>query len=251
MIDLRKKAYAQVLRLLRNCDVALEVVDSRDINGTRIKKMDGEFRSKIIMVATKSDLLPEDARLPKSIFGIPVIPFSSRTRGGLEKIFSSIRSMAKTKKLEECRVVVFGLPNIGKSTIINIMRGRHSARTGSRPGVTKGPQWISLKSGILLYDTPGVVGFQANRDDLAVWGAIDIDKLRNPEDVAIKIIGKFKENEKNGFFKYYNVEKKEDDFEILRDVALNRGLLLKKGEPNIFEASKMIIRDFQKGRFPI
>ncbi|MFH1447255.1 MAG: GTPase [Candidatus Micrarchaeota archaeon] len=251
MPDERKRSYARVSRLLKGCDIAIEVVDARDIEGTRLRKLDGQFKSKVFIVATKYDLLPKDAIFPKETWGIQIIPFSARTRKGLVTIFRTIRRMAKSKGLEKAKVAIFGIPNVGKSSLINVMRGRHSAKTGFRPGVTKAQQWITIRSGILLYDTPGVIDFKTTNNELAIKGAVDIDKLKDPESVAISIIERFQKAGNSSLEGYYAIPHTEDGFEILSAIASRRGLLLRGGELNTFEAARVLIREFQKGRFTL
>jgi ribosome biogenesis GTPase A len=248
MPDMRKVFYAKVLRLLKFCDLAIEVTDARDIEGTRVTKLDRHFRNKVIIVAAKSDMVPGGNERPNSLERMPLIYFSSRTREGLADIFREIRARGKEKKLEEVRVLVFGIPNVGKSSLINVMRGRHSAVTGFRPGITRGPQWVKIQSGILLLDTPGVVDLKETREALALKAAFDVDGLPDPEKLALDLIEKFSKKGNEKLFENYGIAAQEGQ-DPLVSLAKKRGLLLKGGEPNTFEAAKIIIRDFQKGKF--
>ncbi len=249
MPDFRKRTFSQVYRLLRRCDLAIEVVDARDIEGTRMRNLDREFRSKVILVASKADLASKKSREQNSLEGEQVIFFSSRTRGGLDEIFKEIRARQKKRGLKFVKLVIFGIPNVGKSSLINAIRGKHTVATGFRSGITRGPQWIKVKDDILLLDTPGVVGLTATADELVLNAAIDVEKLKDPERVAIKLIEKFAESGNDSLLFNYGVENTSDSLDILSSIAMKRGMLLKGGEPNIFEAAKVVLRDFQKGKF--
>ncbi len=249
MPDFRKRTFSQVYRLLRRCDLAIEVVDARDIEGTRMRNLDREFRSKVILVASKADLASEASKKQSLLEGEQVIFFSSRTRDGLDGIFREIRARQKKRGLKFIRLVIFGIPNVGKSSLINAIRGKHTVATGFRSGITRGPQWIKVKDDILLLDTPGVVGLTETADELVLKAAIDVEKLKDPERVAAKLIVKFAESKNNALISNYGIKNSEDPLETLSSIAKKRGFLLKGGEPNTFEAAKVLLRDFQKGKF--
>ncbi|MFH0817685.1 MAG: GTPase [Candidatus Micrarchaeota archaeon] len=249
MPDFRKKTFSQVYRLLRRCDLAIEVVDARDIEGTRMTNLDREFRSKVVVVASKADLIAKKDKKINSFDGSPVIFFSSRTRDGLAEIFREITSRREKRRLKTVKLVIFGIPNVGKSSLINAIRGKHSTATGFRSGITRGPQWIKVKDGILLFDTPGVIGLTASDDELALKAAVNVENLKDPEKVAIKLLLKFEESKNNSLLLHYGAESSPDPQETLASIAKKRGILLKGGEPNSFEAAKVVLRDFQKGKF--
>jgi ribosome biogenesis GTPase A len=249
MLDERKKSFAQVLRVLKGCHLAIEVVDARDIEGTRVTKLDRQFRSKVFIVASKSDMV--QAKGTGTLERMPVVFFSARTRAGLEEIFSVIRSRAREKALLEIKVAVFGIPNVGKSSLINLLRGKHSSKTGFRPGITRGPQWVRIRSGILLLDTPGVVSLKETRNELALKSAVEAEALKDPELVAEGLIAKFSEEQNDSLLMHYSAKASEDPFEVLVEIAQNKGLLMKGGESNTYEAAKVVIRDFQKGKFTL
>ncbi|MFH1470905.1 MAG: GTPase [Candidatus Micrarchaeota archaeon] len=251
MPDFRKRTFSQVYKILRRCDLAIEVVDARDIEGTRMKNLDREFRSKVILVASKADLAGKNQKKQTSLEGSPVIFFSSRTREGLEEIFDEISLRREKRKLKTVKLTIFGIPNVGKSSLINAIRRKHTVATGFRSGITRGPQWIKVRDGILLYDTPGVVGLRDSQDELALKAAVNVENLKDPERVAIKLMSKFDELESKSLLSHYGVSASIDPQETIASIAKARGLLLKGGEPNIFEASKVILRDFQKGKFTL
>lgn len=258
------RSFAMVKRLLRHCDLAVEVVDARDIDNTRIRKMEMNYKSKMMIAATKSDLVRgKTGFADKTRDGIRIAFVNTKEHNGTEILLALIRKFADEKRgrIEkkilkrgediEIRVVIFGLPNIGKSSIINALAKKRVALTGFRSGITRGEQWINLGKGILLYDTPGVVDFQMRPDQLVMHGGIDAEKLSNPEPAAIEIIRKFRAEKSKSLAKHFGVGMKEDGEEMLSDIALARGLLGKGGVPLVQEAAKVVIREYQKGKFKI
>ncbi|MFH1222450.1 MAG: GTPase [Candidatus Micrarchaeota archaeon] len=240
--------YRRVFEFLQWCDIAIEVVDARNVEGTRSSKMDKRIKDKLLIAACKADLLPSDARRIKETEGIPIIYFSTRTRVGIPNLLRHIRLMRTKKKVERIKVTIFGIPNVGKSTLINVLSRRHAARTGFMPGITRGEQWVKIGDDILLCDTPGVFVLNNTESELAEKGAVAVEKLKNPMAAATKLIDKFSCCHNNSLFKFYGVEKAKGD-EALEAITRKRCMLLRRGEPNLEEMAKVIMRDFQKGKF--
>ncbi len=262
--NFKVRSFAKVKRLLRDCNIMVQVCDARDIHGTRIFKIESGMQSKMIIAATKTDLVDVKKigtveRTPK---GVRVAYVSGRTSGGMGLLLEMIRKMAREKrgriaakapnspKLDEAtKIVVFGIPNVGKSSVINSLAGRKVARTGFRAGITRGEQWIKLGGGLLLYDTPGVVDFNSDAQEMALSSALDAEKLRDPEAAAIAVIDRFLGQKNHSLAKFYGVEMQEDAESTLLEIAKKRGLLGKLGVPLVREASKIVVRDYQKGKF--
>ncbi len=146
-------------------------------------------------------------------------------------------------------ILIFGMPNVGKSSLINALSGRRATQTGFRSGITRGPQWINLGKGMKLLDTPGVVDLQMPAEDMALHASLDAEKVKKPEDVAEQIIEKFLRVNDTGLFRHFGIEPSNDYEEILQAIARKRGLLAKGGEPKEGEAAKIVIREWQKGKF--
>lgn len=252
-------------RLLRMCDIAVEVCDARDINNTRVRKIEKDYKDKIIIAATKADLIQKGkiGTADKTYDGVKIAFVSAHVTNGMELLLALIRKWAEEKRQRiekkiskrgeeiEIRVVIFGLPNIGKSSVINTLAKRKAALTGFRAGITKGEQWINLGGGILLFDTPGVLDFAMRPTELAMHGGLDAEKLPEPEPAAIGIIKKFADAKSHYLSKHYGVKMSDDYEAMLEQIAIKRGLLGKGGEPRINEAAKVVIREYQKGKFKL
>jgi len=147
------------------------------------------------------------------------------------------------------RVSVVGYPNVGKSTIINYLKGRHVAETSPVPGWTIGEQIVRAKQWLVVIDTPGVVPVEEVKDEalLVIKGAIDPSKLDDPVVPAIKLIMRIKSFNPKAFMERYGVDS-EDPMELLELVGRRRGLLMRGGKVNIREAAIAVIRDWILGK---
>lgn len=257
--EYKRAFFGNVRAMIQDCDVAIEVADARNLEGTRIKKLDKMFASKVIIAATKSDI--SQRHVQPSVDMMPVIEFSSRGGRGRENVMAALEAKrdainARRKRAgklpqREIRICVFGIPNVGKSSLINVLSKRHGAVTGFKAGVTKSVQWIKLAPGFLLYDTPGIVNLEEPMEQLALKSALDVERLADPEEVALGLISKCIASPNASLFSAYNIPKSESPDGILSSFAIRRGLLQKGGGPNIKEASKVLIREYQKGKFSI
>lgn len=242
MVDTEKKWFAQVKRLLRNCDVALEVVDARDVDGTRVKKFDGRYKSKLIIVINKSDL--KKAFVPDSFRHVF---YNSKTGQGRSELFSAIRAFKKHSE-QDIFVGVFGYPNVGKSSLINSLSRASKAKVGPRPGLTRGLQWIRVATDILVCDSPGVVPLKERSTEAVIKGGIAPDKVDDPEYAVLWLLQRFIDAGNNAVFKYYGVPNQTDAEAALEAIARKRGLL-SPGGLNLPNAAKVILSDFQEGAF--
>lgn len=149
------------------------------------------------------------------------------------------------------RAMVIGVPNSGKSTLINNLCGKASTLTGNRAGVTKGKQWVRINEYFEVLDTPGTLypklsdRVAANR--LAYIGSIK-DEVVDKNELALSLLGELMEIDGNILKNKYKVEICDDRFQVMSDIARNRGHILKGNEPDIDRTSIAFIDDFRKGK---
>jgi ribosome biogenesis GTPase A len=148
--------------------------------------------------------------------------------------------------------MVAGIPNVGKSTFINTMAGKAAAKTGNKPGVTRGNQWIRLHKNVELLDTPGILW--PKFDDqmvglrLALIGSIK-DDILNVTELALSLIHLLQEKYPGYLEKRYDIEENlEKDYDYLQEIAKVRGCLMKGGEYDLDKAALLLMDDFRSGK---
>ena len=155
-------------------------------------------------------------------------------------------------------VGLVGFPNVGKSTFINSFAGRAVTKTGNKPGVTKGKQWIRLNKQVELLDTPGILWpkfeDKITAEHLAFIGSIR-DEVIEKRELAIKFVGELEENYSGllaGYYGFDDIDKNGDDIsfamQIIEAVAEKRALIKKGGELDTDKASILLLDDFKNGR---
>ena len=245
-------AWKKFWEAVKDADVVLEVLDPRDPEAFRMKEVEKkleEMGKKIILVINKADLVPKEVleawkkTLSKEY---PTIYISARYRLGTGKLRKLIYKVAGKK--DEISIAVVGFPNVGKSTIINILKGSHSAPTGALPGVTKALQRIR-RGRLVILDTPGVFLIE-DTSSLVYKGALRVENLDDPVFHATELIEKLKEIDKDVLKRTYGFDY-EDPMKFLEEFAKRRGKLMKGGQPNIKEAAKIVLRDWQNGKIVI
>jgi len=243
--------------LLSVIDGVLEIVDIRDPLSTRSKRLERMAESQgkpLIIVLNKADLVPKNiSESWKNYFenmeGIPAVYISARHRLGTRVLRIKLRKVVNKLPLS---AGVFGIPKVGKSTLINTLKGRHSATTSpypGSPGYTLRAQMFRLGGNVFLVDTPGILPPEKAGVEAKIRSS-PIDKLRNPVAIALELISRVLKENKMAFKEAYGING-EDPRKILEEVAFKAGLIYGKDkEPNLLEASKKIIRDYLNGVIP-
>lgn len=232
-----------VNEVIARSDILLLVIDARRVEGSinrfLEKKLEKEGK-KFIYVINKCDLITEEEQ--KKIKMKNSIQVSAMKHLSTMKLLRKIMEIGKGKKVS---VGVIGYPNTGKSTVINALKGKHSAMTSSVSGYTKGKQKVKISQKITLIDTPGVIPYEDKEEiDSLIIGSIDANKVKDPELAAIQLIeeldGKIED--------YFGVEKSEDAEETLEKIALKKNIVKKGKYPDTARMGKEIIMLWQKGK---
>lgn len=254
----QRKEFPEIVNeVLRISDIILEVLDCRFINKTRnlsLEKCVKWMNKKIIFVLNKSDLV-EINEIKKSLKKEikPFIFVSSKTGYGAKDLRNKIKIESKKIKVENkerIQVGIIGYPNTGKSSLINLLARKGSAKTSKQAGFTKGIQKIRFTKEILLLDTPGVIPNEeySTSQEKALKhtevGARTFSDVKNPEEVIAHIM---KENLKY-IEEFYDVSSSGDPEKLIEEIGKKKNLLQKKGKVDVDRTSRKILRDWQEGK---
>ena len=252
-------------------DIVLEIVDARipmSSKNPEIKRF--AKNKKRLILLNKSDLVgSEELNYWKKYFidnefADEVVARSAEKGTNMKVLYQKIDELSKDKIAKQkakgllkvsIRLMVAGIPNVGKSRLINRIVGKSKAGVGNKPGFTRGKQWVRIKDGLELLDTPGILWPKFENEEvgmnLAICGAIK-DEILPVEEVAATFIGRMKELKKEKIF-IDNYKLKEEDFtennlEILYNVAIRMGMLKKNGYPDTLQAAYKILREYRSGK---
>lgn len=264
------KAKRQMQEDIKLIDLVIELVDARIPLSSRNPNIDelGKNKSRLILM-NKSDLADEAVSREWAEFfkkkGYYVVSLDSRSKAGMKNVTAVVMEACKEKierdrkrgiKNRPVRAMVVGIPNVGKSTFINSYAGKACAKTGNKPGVTKGKQWIRLNKNVELLDTPGIlwpkfedqmVGLR-----LALIGSIK-DEILNIDELSLELIKILTANYPGVLSERYSTEEnalKEDvePVEILKQIAENRKCISKGNELDYSKAAALVIDEFRSGK---
>lgn len=262
------KAKRMMQENMKLVDLVIELVDARIPLSSRNPDIDWLGRNKArLILLNKADLAQErwnDAW--EEYFkekGYLVAKVNSRKNSGMKPVNEVIREACK-EKLERdrkrgilnrpVRAMVVGIPNVGKSTFINSLVGKACAKTGNKPGVTKGKQWIRLNKQVELLDTPGILWpkFEDQRVGLmmALIGSMK-DELLNTEELAAELISVLEADYAGGLKEKYGIEADTESvkpFQILEQIARSRHCILRGNELDTEKAALLLLDDFRNGR---
>ncbi len=241
--------WRRVRRAIELADMVLEVVDARDPFGTRCREVERLIRSmnkKLIIVINKADLVPrkileEWKRVLEKEY--PTVYLSAKHRLGTRKLWKVIKRHAPQLPV---KVAVVGYPKVGKSTIINVIKGKSAAETSPKPGATRAERLVSAATWLRLVDSPGVIPVREDEIDLALKCIVPPEELTDPVPPALELIRRALAKRPEALSEKYGFIH-DDPHEFLVTLAKRRGLLGKGGEPLVHEAAKIVIRDWQAG----
>lgn len=259
------KAKRQMQEDIKLIDLVIELVDARIPLSSRNPDIDDLGRQKArLILMNKADLASEEQNKAWASYfkekGFFVVKLDARTKAGMKGINDVIADACKEKierdrrrgiKNRPVRAMVVGIPNVGKSTFINTYAGKACAKTGNKPGVTKGKQWIRLNRNVELLDTPGILWpkFEDQRVGLylALIGSIK-DEILNIDELSLELITILKKNYPGLMAGRYEVSEEQTPAEILAQVAKNRNCVKKGNELDYSKASALVIDEFRSGR---
>ncbi len=251
-------------------DLVIELVDARIPLSSRNPDIDelGKNKARLILL-NKSDLADEKAnKLWMEYFkdrGFHVLEINARSGQGLRAIYGMVREACKDKierdrrrgiKNRPVRAIVVGIPNVGKSTFINSFAGKACTKTGNKPGVTKGKQWIRLNRELEFLDTPGILWPKFESEEvgrnLAMIGSMN-DEILQMTELAADLIACLLVRYREALYERYQIVPKRMDTEdtplsVLQHVCEVRKCYKKGQEADYEKASAIVVDDFRSGR---
>ena len=259
------KAKRQMQEDLKLIDLIIELVDARIPLSSRNPDIDelGKNKARLILL-NKSDLADERYNEQWSAYfqkkGFYVVKVNAKSGAGLKSIQGVIQEACKAKierdrrrgiKNRPIRAMVVGIPNVGKSTFINSYAGKACAKTGNKPGVTKGKQWIRLNKTLELLDTPGILWPKFEDQEvgkrLAFIGSIK-DEILNLEELSLELLDYIRTNYPGLLNTRYGTEEEGTPVSLLEAVADKRKCLIRGQEIDYAKAAGIVMEEFRNGK---
>lgn len=260
------KTKKQIIEDLKLIDIVVEILDARMPLASVNPDIQNYIKDKKkIIILNKADLADENItnewiKYYKSK-GINAIAIEANNGKGIPKVIDCIKSEYKSiqdKYIKKgrigkaIRIMVLGIPNVGKSTFINKLAKRNTAKVGNKPGVTKQKQWIKIDNNIELMDTPGMLWPRLDDQELAMHlafvGTIGENSIDN-EEIAYYLIEYLKNTYPNKLKERYNVElDAKETMDIINEIAKKRGAIISGGNINMQKVSDIILNEFRSGK---
>lgn len=256
-----RRAMAEDIKLI---DIIVELVDARAPFSTRNPDIEslGSGKERIIIL-NKADLaddkITSEWKAHYAEDGMRAVSLNSKEKKGFQGVLQVIDEASSKKKERDLkrgiknrpvRLMVAGIPNVGKSTFINSLCKRNIAKTGNKPGVTKGKQWISVRRGVDLMDTPGIlwprIDDPVSQRNLAFIGSMN-DEAINKDDLTAELIEMLKEKAYDLLNDRFGIEKGDDMMGVLCKAAGRMSMLRSGGEPDTERAAEYIITAYRGG----
>ena len=262
------KALRELKVEVKNVDVIIYVLDARAPLASLNPELDKIADKKpILFVLNKVDLadsvkienLIKGNVLKEKYSNSSVIKLNATSSGAINIVFNEIKKLCKEKIDKNnskginffLRAMVVGIPNSGKSTLVNNLCGKAKALTGNKAGVTRGKQWVTVGQNFQILDTPGTLypnlENQSVAKKLAYIGSIR-DEILDKNELACDFISDIRKQYPQAIAKRYNIDEEGLPYEVLEKIAMSRKLLLKGGDIDYDRASVALIDDFRKGK---
>jgi len=260
------KTRRQIEADLKQVDAVCEIVDARIPMSSRNPDIDAICGNKPrIIVLNRMDLADPNGTKEWSRYfknkGMAVVVTDCKTRKGIADFTPAARAACKEKLQRDAargmnrplRVMVVGIPNVGKSTLINQISGRKGAKAENRPGVTRGKQWVTVDQGLLLLDTPGILWPKFEDPEvgmmLAYTGAVK-EGVLDLEELAARLIALLHRRYPDALKERYKLEAEQGTpgYELLEMAGRKRGYLVSGGEVNTERMAKVLVDEFRAGK---
>ncbi|MBA2870786.1 ribosome biogenesis GTPase A [Anoxybacillus calidus] len=258
------KAKREVQEKLKLIDIVFELVDARIPMSSRNPMIDEILVNKPrIVLLNKADMADEEITKQWIAFfqnqHIKALAIDSQAGTGVKQIVAAAKEMLKPKfekmaakgikNPRAMRALIVGIPNVGKSTLINRLAGKHIAKTGDKPGVTKAQQWIKVGKEMELLDTPGILWPKFEDEEvglkLATTGAIK-DTILNLQDVAVYALNFLKQHYPERLKERYSlVEIPEDIVALFDEIGKRRGCLMSGGLVDYDKVAELVLREIR------
>ena len=259
------KARRMMQENIKLIDLIIELVDARVPLSSRNPDIDelGKGKARLILL-NKADLAEDRLNDEWVAYfkekGYSAVKVNSRKGGGIKSIQSVIQEACREKTERDrkrgilnrpVRAMVVGIPNVGKSTFINALAGKACAKTGNKPGVTKGKQWIRLNKSVELLDTPGILWPKFEDQEvglkLAFIGSIK-DEILQTEELVAELVKFLKESYPGVLEEKYSIPEVQDTYECLANIAQSRHCLVRGSELDTEKAASILLDDFRGGK---
>lgn len=259
------KAKRMMQENIKLIDLIIEVVDARIPRSSRNPDIDelGKNKARLILL-NKADLADERENEKWAQYfqekGYYTVKLNAKSGAGIKNVLPAIIESCQEKlerdrkrgiKNRPVRAMVVGIPNVGKSTFINAFAGKACTKTGNKPGVTKGKQWIRINKNVELLDTPGILWpkfeDQSVGAKLAMVGSIK-DEILNLEELSLELLGCLHEFYKGLLEKRYELTESNDRLSMLTQIAENRKCIQKGNELDYLKAANIFLEEFRNGK---
>lgn len=259
------KAVRMIQENIKLIDLVIELVDARTPMSSKNPDIDSLAGNKArVILLNKADLADPAGNAAWTEYfkkkGFHVLEINARTGAGVRAVQGLVQEACKEKierdrrrgiKNRPIRAMVVGIPNVGKSTFINAFAGKGCTKTGNKPGVTKGKQWIRLNQNLELLDTPGILWprFENQQvgERLAMIGSIN-DEILHADELAAAILIYLQKHYQGKIRERYEIEESGDAYAMLKEISIQRKCFLKGEEPDLLRTSRIIVDDFRGGR---
>lgn len=259
------KSKREIQESLKLIDVVLEILDSRIPNSSKNPEVDSIIGNKPKIVVLNKCELAEDNITLKWIryykkLGFNAIDVDSLTGRNINKIHNIVKDTIKDKldrRIEKgiigrpIRALILGIPNVGKSTFINKLTSKSSAKTGDKPGVTRSRQWIKVSSNFELLDTPGILWPKFDDPKVALHLAFTRaikDEIIDIDELALEFLKEISILKPEALVSRYNIDISEDPYEMLRKIGARRGCIISGGDIDITKTANIILEDYRTGK---